>query len=112
VHSFTPVFDGFVRPWHVGVLWNRDGRLPLMIMERLRALDGVVVGDNKPYSGQDGHGHTMPRHVEAVGIPHALLEIRQNLIDTRHGADEWAERLYGVLGPILADPDLRRLASS
>src|SRR6266436_4398393 len=26
VHSFTPVFKAIVRPWHVGVLYNRDPR--------------------------------------------------------------------------------------
>jgi predicted N-formylglutamate amidohydrolase len=28
VHSFTPVFDAVARPWHVGVLYNRDRRSP------------------------------------------------------------------------------------
>jgi predicted N-formylglutamate amidohydrolase len=109
IHSFTPVFNGFERPWHVGVLWNRDGRLARPLLDRLAAQDGVVVGDNQPYSGQDAHGHTLPRHVEAAGIPHVLLEIRQDLIDTRHGAEAWAEKLYDALAPLLADPALRRL---
>lgn len=109
VHSFTPVFRGFERPWHVGVLWNRDGRLARPLLERLAAIDGVVVGDNQPYSGQDAHGYTLPRHVEGAGIPHVLLEIRQDLIDTRHGAEQWAEKLYGALAPLLVDPALRRI---
>jgi predicted N-formylglutamate amidohydrolase len=108
VHSFTPVFRGVARPWHIGVLWNRDDRLPRPLMARLAALSGVVVGDNEPYSGQDGHGYTMPRHVEGAGIAHALLEIRQNLIDTRHGAEDWSEKLYGALAPLMADPSLRQ----
>ena len=108
VHSFTPVFKGFERPWHVGILWNRDDRLARPLMQRLAAL-GLTVGDNQPYSGKDRHGHTMPRHVEDAGIPHALIEIRQDLIDTRHGAEEWADRLYNVLAAIFADPALRQL---
>ena len=24
LHSFTPVMQGFERPWHIGMLWNRD----------------------------------------------------------------------------------------
>lgn len=110
IHSFTPVFKGFERPWHLGVLWNRDARLARPLMERLRGLAGIVVGDNQPYSGQDQHGYTMPRHAEAAGLPHALIEIRQDLIDTHHGADEWSEKLYGVLAALLADPALRRIA--
>jgi hypothetical protein len=26
LHSFTPVFEGATRPWHAGVLYNRDPR--------------------------------------------------------------------------------------
>jgi predicted N-formylglutamate amidohydrolase len=106
VHSFTPVFKGFERPWQVGVLWNRDGRLARPLMKRLAALD-ISVGDNQPYSGQDQHGYTLPRHVEGAGIPHVLLEIRQDLIDTRRGAEEWSETLYSALAPLLVDPSLR-----
>lgn len=109
VHSFTPVFKTIERPWHIGVLWNRDGRLAEPLMKRLAELD-IVVGDNQPYSGQDEHGYTLPRHVERLGIPHVLLEIRQDLIDTRRGAEEWSEKLYTALGPLLADPALRQLA--
>ena len=28
MHSFTPVMQGFERPWQVGILWNWDARLP------------------------------------------------------------------------------------
>src|SRR4051794_19941149 len=28
IHSFTPVMNGFARPWHVGILWDKDRRLP------------------------------------------------------------------------------------
>src|SRR5262249_11700790 len=50
MHSFTPVFDGFERPWHVGVLWNRDPRIPVPLMAALGKISGLVVGDNEPYS--------------------------------------------------------------
>lgn len=108
IHSFTPVFKGFERPWQIGVLWNRDGRLAQPLMASL-AGQGIAVGDNQPYSGQDRHGHTLPHHVEEAGIPHVLLEIRQDLIDTRHGAEEWSETLYGALSPLLLDPGLRAI---
>ena len=37
VHSFTPVMEGVERPWQVGILWNRDGRLANPLIARLRA---------------------------------------------------------------------------
>jgi predicted N-formylglutamate amidohydrolase len=106
IHSFTPVFKGYERPWHIGILWNRDARLAAPLMTRLRT-EGVTVGDNQPYSGQDRHGYTMPRHAEAAGLAHVLIEIRQDLIDTRQGADTWSATLYDVLVPLLAEPALR-----
>lgn len=107
IHSFTPSFKGFARPWQIGVLWNRDDRVARPLMERLAAR-GVAVGDNQPYSGQDRHGYTMPRHAEDTGLPHVLIEIRQDLIETAAGAETWAATLHGVLAPVLANPGLYR----
>lgn len=109
MHSFTPVFQGFERPWHVGILWNQDPRLPVPLMAALGAEPGIVVGDNEPYSGRNNrHGYSIPIHAEGRGLPHALIEIRQDLIDTHHGVAEWADRLERVLRPVLAEPALYR----
>jgi predicted N-formylglutamate amidohydrolase len=103
VHSFTPVMDGQERPWQVGILWNRDGRLALPLMARLRAL-GLEVGDNLPYSGRAIFGYSLQRHAEARRLPHVLVELRQDLIDTRQGAEEWAGLLAAALQEALLDP--------
>lgn len=107
VHSCTPVFRGFERPWHVGVLWNRDGRLAQPLIAQLATVDGVTVGDNQPYSARDGNGFTMPHHCESAGLPHALLEIRQDLIDTHKGAERWAGVVARALAPLIDSPALR-----
>jgi predicted N-formylglutamate amidohydrolase len=107
VHSCTPVFEGFERPWHIGVLWNTDGRLAQPLIAQLAKADGVLVGDNQPYSARDGHGYTMPHHCEATGLPHALLEIRQDLIDTHKGAERWAGVVARALAPLLNDSALK-----
>ncbi len=111
IHSFTPVMQGFERPWHAGILWNRDPRLPLPLIRRLRAL-GLEVGDNLPYSGRDKHGYSLDRHADPRGLANALIEIRQDLIDTHHGAAEWAALLAGPLTELLADPALYRRRAS
>jgi predicted N-formylglutamate amidohydrolase len=38
-----------VRPWHVGVIYNRNLRLANRLMELLRC-EHLVVGDNEPYA--------------------------------------------------------------
>ena len=103
MHSFTPVMDAFERPWQIGVLWNQDGRLPIALMDRLRAL-GITVGDNEPYSGRDAHGYSQHVHGDERGVANVLIEVRQDLIDTHHGAEEWGDLLAGVLHEVLSDP--------
>ncbi len=105
MHSFTPVMDSFERPWKIGILWNQDPRLPLPLIDKLRAL-GITVGDNEPYSGRDQHGYTQQVHADAHGFANALIEVRQDLIDTHRGIDAWVEILEGVIREVLREPAL------
>jgi len=107
VHSFTPVMGGIQRPWHVGVLWDKDDRVAKPLLASLRHETSLHVGDNKPYHAKEPVGYTMEWHIERAGLPHALLEIRQDLIADEGGASEWAERLANALEPIIPDPSLR-----
>jgi predicted N-formylglutamate amidohydrolase len=106
VHSFTPRMKGLERPWHVGVLWDNDGRIALPLLDALRAESGLVVGDNQPYSAREPVGFTQRFHGYDRGRPHVAIELRQDLIADEAGAAEWAERLARVLQPILATQSL------
>jgi predicted N-formylglutamate amidohydrolase len=106
VHSFTPIWRGWVRPWHVGILWDADERFARPLLEGLIAEDGLVVGDNEPYDGALT-GDTVDRHATVRGLANALIEIRQDLIASDEGAEEWAERFARLLGPLAARQDLR-----
>lgn len=97
MHSFTPQFRGRPpRPWHVSVLWDRDDRLPAPLLARLREEPDLVVGDNEPYLGALD-GDTMHVHGTQRGLAHALIEIRNDLIETPEGQEIWAERLAPIL---------------
>ncbi len=100
IHSFTDVWKGRPRPWHAGVLWDTDGRLARPLLEALRAEPDLAVGDNEPYSGHL-EGDTLWRHGLGGGLPHALVEIRQDLISGAAGQDGWALLLARLLGPCL-----------
>ena len=113
IHSFTPEMAGFVRPWHAGILWDKDPRIPLPLMANLRAHpDGFNIGDNEPYSGKHPADYTIDHHAEAAGLPHVSIEIRQDLVDTEEGAECWATILDDALRDILADPDLYQVWQS
>lgn len=103
IHSFTPVMKSVVRPWHVGILWDADPRLPVPLMGALAAQGDIVVGDNEPYSGKTETGYSIRIHGADRGLPHVLVELRQDLIDTHQGAAAWSERFARALEGALAD---------
>ena len=100
LHSFTPVYAGIARPWHVGTLYQRDTRLPPLLLRSLRAGGDLVVGDNEPYAVSDETDYTIPVHGEARGLMNTGIEIRQDLIADPAGENEWADRLANILGEI------------
>lgn len=102
IHSYTPFWKGMPRPWHIGLLWDRDDRLVAPLFAALRAQPGLIVGDNEPYAGWLS-GDTIDRHALRHGLPNVLIELRQDLIATRETAEAWADRLAEMLGPILVD---------
>ena len=106
VHSCTPVFDKFVRPWHIGVLWDKDPRIAIPLLERLNRIDNICVGANEPYSGRHPHDFTVDFHAESAGLPNINLEFRQDLIESREGTRVWAERVGDIMQEILADESL------
>jgi len=113
IHSFTPEMAGFSRPWHAGVLWDKDPRIPVPLMKNLRAHPGNFhIGDNQPYSGKHLADYTIDHHAEASGLPHVSIEIRQDLVDSEEGAELWATILSDALYDILADSSLYRLCQS
>jgi predicted N-formylglutamate amidohydrolase len=100
LHSFTPVYAGIIRPWHVGTLYHRDRILPPLLLAALRGEAGLVVGDNQPYAVSDVTDYTIPVHGEAGGLINTGIEIRQDLIAAPEGQREWAERLIRIFGEI------------
>jgi len=103
IHSFTPRLRGRPpRPWHVGVLWDRDPRLAAPLIEILRRAPELTVGDNEPYSGQL-RGDTMWTHGTLRGLPHALIEVRNDLISDPAGEEIWAERLADAAAEALEE---------
>lgn len=102
LHSFTPVYAGVARPWHIGTLYHRDTVLPRLLLEHLRAEPDLVAGDNQPYAVSDLTDYTIPVHGEARGLINTGIEIRQDLIADQAGQRQWAERLARILGAIEA----------
>src|SRR5690606_41678616 len=106
IHSFTPVMGREKRPWHIGILWDDDGKTARRVIRNLeKASPGIVVGSNAPYSLKKDrlHGSAARRYGREYRIPRLLVEFRQDLIGTKKGAHAWARKLAAALKPLLAD---------
>jgi predicted N-formylglutamate amidohydrolase len=102
LHSFTPVYAGVARPWHIGTLYHRDTRLAPLLLKYLRAEPDLVVGDNEPYAVSDETDYTIPVHGEKRGLMNTGIEIRQDLIADAAGQESWADRLARIFAEIEA----------
>lgn len=103
IHSFTPRMNEFDRPWHLGVLWDEDGRLAQPLLHHLGQAPGVVVGDNEPYSGRGEQEYTIGAHAVPHDLPRVSIEIRQDLIGDDAGVRHWANVLQPAIAAALKD---------
>jgi predicted N-formylglutamate amidohydrolase len=90
IHSFTPVYKGEHRTVELGLLFDRDPRLAERLMPCFATVDARY---NQPYGPNDGVLHTLNLHAAPRGLPHAMIEIRNDFLSDERGRAEWAERL-------------------
>jgi len=105
VHSFTPrLRGGPPRPMMAGLLVRQDPTLAEALQRALAASapDAAVVL-NQPYAIEDASDYTIPVHAERRGLPHVLIEIRNDLIATPAGVARWTALLADALAPATGD---------
>lgn len=93
IHSFTPIWKGKKREIDVGILWDKDDRLSKIF---LNSLKNIKLGDNKPYNGRLKND-TLYKHATSHGIPHVLIELRQDLLKKEKDKLQWAKKIHNVL---------------
>ncbi|RXH31893.1 N-formylglutamate amidohydrolase [Bradyrhizobium nanningense] len=99
VHSFTPrLARGPERPWQLGVLSNRDASFAERFLATFQGRNPTTISaHNEPYLVDDIGDYTIPVHGEARGLPHLLLEIRNDLIGDAEGQRRWAALIAETL---------------
>jgi predicted N-formylglutamate amidohydrolase len=105
IHSFTPQLrNRSPRPWDVGVLFAHDQRLSDPVIRHLRAESDLTIGVNEPYTG-----HLPKDAVDRHGLQHnrlnALIELRNDLIETADQQMHWAMRLAPIFTNALSETD-------
>lgn len=111
VHSFTPVYHGQPRPWHIGIQYNRDPALSHCMIRELTRDESLCIGDNKPYSVSDETDYSIPVHAERRGLPYLLIELRHDLIEDQAGQTVWSRHLIDHLPAALTRFDSQSLAA-
>lgn len=104
VHSFTPVYRGVERPWHIGIIHDDYDQVAAPLIAGLQALDQYCVGINEPYSPADRVYYTLDRHASAQGLAAVMIEIRNDLITTPKEEKAWAVTLSAILKEIAQGP--------
>lgn len=90
LHSFNPQLQGKQRPWRVGVCYGRDTRLAHALLPLLSEFAPGPIGDNEPYSIEDHIDYSLPQHAASRGLPHVMLEIRRDEIESIQDAHRFA----------------------
>jgi len=102
VHSFTPVYKGFVRPWHLGLLYRKDKRMVSLIQDQMVNNKSIKIGINEPYKCNLKGDYSIPYFGESNGLPNILFEIRQDLIKNNAGIIKWSKKLSNLLEKIIS----------
>lgn len=101
MHSFTPVFFGTARPWHAGILYDRSQLFAEAVMAGLRTDPALTIGANVPYIISRDEDYAIPVHGQDRGHEAILIEVRQDLLSSVDGIEQWADRLAIALASSL-----------
>jgi predicted N-formylglutamate amidohydrolase len=102
IHSFTPVYLGQQRPWHVGVLFDKAQLLGQALIAQLRRDPLLNVDANVPYGVSADADYALVVHGDLLNNPAVLIEIRNDLIADPEGVEVWTRKLEDALRAVAA----------
>ena len=80
----------------------------LPMLAALRA-EGLCVGENQPYGFDPLSDFAIPEYGLKRGLPHVLVEMRNDQIRTAADVETWSARLAGLLTAALNDRRAQRI---
>ena len=101
IHSFTPVYNGKSRPWHLGLLFRKEKRVFSLLIKELQKDKSIKTGINQPYKCNLKGDFSIPYFAEMNGLPCILLEIRQDLINSKSGVIKWSKKILKLINKII-----------
>lgn len=107
IHSFTPrLRGGALRHMAAGLLARKNRGLAIALMREMEArAPDLPLAFDLPYRIEDESDYTIPVHGERRGLPHVLLEIRNDLIADAKGVAFWSGLVSEALAAACAALD-------
>lgn len=104
IHSFTPHgINGKPRPWHAGFVSRKSLETAEQILASVSLSDpGLTLAVNEPYEIEDETDWFIPVFAEAHGLPHCLIEIRNDQVSEVTGIENWANILAHAIDKVLS----------
>lgn len=105
IHSYTSQFQGHKRPWDAGFLSRRDLGAAQHILDRVaQAAPALTLAVNEPYQIDDASDWFIPKHAEARGLRHCLIEVANDHLRDTAGITRWADLLTPAIASCLEGP--------
>ena len=103
IHSFSPHdINGDPRPWHAGFLSRKSLETAQSCVDSVsRQEPGLTLALNEPYQIEDDTDWFIPTFAETRGLPHCLMEIRNDQISDPAGINKWGQMLAYTIRTIL-----------
>lgn len=108
LHSFTRKFRDRIRKWEISILWDSDDRISAPLIDSLKRDNKYVIGNNQPYKGYL-RGDTLYTHATSRGLPHVLIEVRNDLIADDNGQEIIANYLTKKLSQVI-DANIKNIS--
>ena len=97
VHSFSPVWFGQRRTLDLGFIHDAEPTLAEAAVTLARQYTELQIALNAPYAAADGVTHTLMLHATPHGLPHVMIEVRNDLIATPAQQQAMADSLARIL---------------
>ncbi|WP_420583864.1 N-formylglutamate amidohydrolase [Ruegeria sp.] len=102
IHSYTPSMDGQDRPWHAGFLTRKSKGTARALMAAIAEIrPDLTLALNQPYQIDDATDWFIPQYPEVLGLPHCLIEIRNDQIDHPEGVALWIDLLSHAINAFM-----------
>ncbi len=114
IHSFTPQLENAPkRKEDIAILYHQSQPFMDKALQYL-GKDGLIVGDNQPYSSKGVFGYTLALHGTCNHIPAITIEYRQDYLQDEEKMDYFialTEGLLDLLAPFATVPQCQEFNS-